>query len=323
MSRYLRLSLRLLVLCWIVLGVSLPASAGELRRVITFGDSLSDPGNAFVLLGTVSRPPFELIPDAPYLRGGFHFTNGETWIEQWTRALELPRSGGPALLAPRVFSNYAVGGARARPAGQMDLTTQVNLFLGNHRGGVGPDTLTVLFLGGNDVRDALEALATDPSGAQSGVILQQAVTAIIDNLRVLASRGARAFFIANAPNLALVPAVRLQGPTAQGAAQYLAMVFNEALAQALAEVQQVAPVQITSFDIFGILNAVAQAPSLYGFEDVEHSCITPGVIVHAVCRHPDEYLFWDGIHPTRAAHALLARAAAQQLDAVRVGVASE
>ena len=96
---------------------ALPASAGDFRRFVTFGDSLSDPGNAFVLLGTVSTPPFELIPDAPYARGGLHFSNGATWIEQWARALHQPRSAGPALLAPRVFSNYAVGAARARPRG--------------------------------------------------------------------------------------------------------------------------------------------------------------------------------------------------------------
>ena len=40
-------------------------------RVVVFGDSLSDPGNAFVLLGFAEGPPFPgLIPDASYARGG-------------------------------------------------------------------------------------------------------------------------------------------------------------------------------------------------------------------------------------------------------------
>jgi phospholipase/lecithinase/hemolysin len=28
-----------------------------------------------------------------------------------------------------------------------------------------------------------------------------------------------------------------------------------------------------------------------------------------LCQQPDEYLFWDGIHPTKAAHAIVAVAA--------------
>jgi outer membrane lipase/esterase len=31
------------------------------------------------------------------------------------------------------------------------------------------------------------------------------------------------------------------------------------------------------------------------------------------CQAPDEYLFWDGIHPTRAAHTIVAQAAASVL----------
>lgn len=54
-------------------------------RIVTFGDSLSDPGNAYLLTGEVVVRPFEPIPSAPYLIGHFHFTNGPTWIEQLAR----------------------------------------------------------------------------------------------------------------------------------------------------------------------------------------------------------------------------------------------
>jgi outer membrane lipase/esterase len=33
------------------------------------------------------------------------------------------------------------------------------------------------------------------------------------------------------------------------------------------------------------------------------------------CRHPERFLFWDGIHPTKAAHGILAEEAARVLGA--------
>src|SRR5882672_2113751 len=161
------------VLALVVLAPASPAWAGPPHRFVVFGDSLSDPGNAFVLLRDVEVPPFDnLIPDAPYARGALHFSNGPTWIEQLSLLDHALPSAGPALVLPRVFSNYAVGGALARGSGPFDLSGQVNLFLGDFRGHGRDDALYVLWAGGNDVRDALDALAVDPSGATSGLIVQ-------------------------------------------------------------------------------------------------------------------------------------------------------
>ncbi len=85
------------------------ASAGDFPRVVVFGDSLSDPDNHFIAFGTTSLQPFAPIPDASYAIGGHHFSDGATWAEQLTQNLQLPTSGSPALRAPGVFTNYAVG----------------------------------------------------------------------------------------------------------------------------------------------------------------------------------------------------------------------
>src|SRR5918994_5929664 len=113
--------------CWTVstclaLMLAAPGSAAAQSRysgVVVFGTSLSDPGNAFVLLGDQSTPPDFmlnplLIPSAPYARGGHHFSNGATWIEQFARSIGLGASVRPALATtdPAV-TNFAVGAARA------------------------------------------------------------------------------------------------------------------------------------------------------------------------------------------------------------------
>ena len=286
----------------------------ERERVVVFGDSLSDPGNAFVLTMTVALPPFELIPAAPYARGGLRFTNGPTWVEQLAGELDAERSAGPALRKPLVFSNYAVGGARARPEGPFNLGTQVNIFLRDFSGVAPADALYVVFFGGNDVRDALAALAFDASGATSSAILQGALAAVQDNLLRLYAAGARDILVANAPDLSLVPAVRLQGPAVQSAARFLAASYNTNLNALLDGLQAASGAPTARLDVFAVLNAVVATPQAFGFTEVEQPCITPGTTVQPYCKRPDQYLFWDGIHPTSAGHQVLANKAYQLVN---------
>jgi hypothetical protein len=58
------------------------ASAQDVTKLVFFGDSLPDPGNYFVAFGTIAKPPFVPIPDAPYAIGGHHCGNGATSAEQ-------------------------------------------------------------------------------------------------------------------------------------------------------------------------------------------------------------------------------------------------
>lgn len=294
-----------------LLALSLGAHARErdYPRVVAFGDSLSDPGNAFLLIRDVEVPPFELIPDAPYARGGLHFSNGRTWIEQLAGDLSVGVSAGPGLLKSPVFSNYAVGGARARATGPFDLGTQVNFYLAEAGGTASPTALYSVFAGSNDVRDALESLAVDPTGATAAGMLVAALTAVRDNIVALAGAGARTFLVPNMPNFALVPAVRLQGPAAQAAGQWLSSSYNDGLEATLSALEGALPVTIVRLDVYTLVNQVVAMPGVYGLAEVERTCITPGVRRGAYCSRPDDYLFWDGIHPTRAGHAILAHGA--------------
>lgn len=306
-SRLTLLLLTLLLPLW-------AAAATPFSRLVVFGDSLSDPGNVFVATHEVSTRPYQLIPEWPYPIGGMTYSNGPTWIQQLAGRIDLQRSVKPALRAPGVFSNYAFGGARARASGIFDLTTQVAYYLQDFGAKPPRNALYVIFIGGDDVRDAIEAYASDPSGATSASILQSAVTAISDNILALygSSVGARDFLIANAPDLSLVPAVRLQGLQVQLLARGLSQSFNQGLAQALAGLQALPGISFTNLDVFSLLERTVAMPPA-GLHDVQDTCITPGVIQHAICRHPDSYLFWDGIHPTETGHAIVAHAAAHAL----------
>jgi len=302
-----------------VLASASPAAADARHRFVVFGDSLSDPGNAFVLLRNVEIPPFDsLIPDAPYARGAFHFSNGPTWVEQLSLIDRAAPSAGPALFIPVLFSNYAVGGARARQAGPFDLSTQVGVFVGDF-GGRGPaGALYVVWAGGNDLRDALQALALDPTGAASADIVQAALVSIGDNLLTLHAAGARNFLVPNAPDISLAPAVRLLGPAAQGAARFLSLQFNGGLEAILRGLEAALGVRIVRLDAFGIVDEIVAAPAAVGLAEVVQPCIALNTKVHAFCDHPNKFLFWDGIHPTVAGHRILAERANAALGAAGV-----
>jgi outer membrane lipase/esterase len=297
-------------LCVLLLGASLAtARADESRGFVLFGDSLTDPGNHYIAFGQVTGPPYQPVPIYPYATGGHHFSNGPTWAEDLTDELDTPVSGKPALREPGVFTNYAVGRARARPGAPVfpdfDLGTQVGAFLSDFGGQAPANRTYVIWIGANDLFDALEALQLDPSGATSMGIIQQALAATAENIQMLWGAGAREFLVLNLADPALTPYVRYLGPVAQGASTQLTAAYNGALAQVLASLGALPQIQIRQFDINAFLHTVVSSPARYGLRDVQDSCLTFGVVTNAVCADPDRYLFWDGIHPTRAGHLLI------------------
>jgi phospholipase/lecithinase/hemolysin len=279
-------------------------------HVVTFGDSLSDSGNVYALTGQQSLAPYGPIPTAPYAIGGHHFSNGATWTEHLAVTLRTPASSGPALQGNERFRNYAFGGATARAGGLVpDLSTQVGMYLADENGVADAAALFAIWIGGNDVRNALEALAVDPTGAASGAIIESAVTAISQNAWNLWLSGARQFLVLNSADLSMLPAVRAQGPQVQAAARQLSMSFNAGLAIALEQLRALPEIEIHELDVFNLLHQVVETPADFGLVNVIEPCLTFGVITGAVCDEPWRYLFWDAIHPTTATHAILADAA--------------
>jgi phospholipase/lecithinase/hemolysin len=84
----------IVLLAWTIAAPIQAAPPAAYERIVVFGTSLSDPGNAFTLFGGTNIPPDYsvnpfLVPDRPYARGGHHFTNGSTWIELFARTQGL------------------------------------------------------------------------------------------------------------------------------------------------------------------------------------------------------------------------------------------
>ena len=303
-------------------------------RIVVFGDSLSDPGNAFALNGgvTVSAPTYgmdgiangipeviTLIPDAPY--ASRRFSNGPTWIELLGTAFGLAPYVQPAVAGALIgpdggkAANYAVGGARAAGAGPFDLGGQVSLFLSDTRNRAPSDALYVIAIGGNDIRDALAE--EDPS-----VVIGAALSALSQNVQRLYQAGARKFLLWNVPNLGRTPAIQrldrvacppsLPGCLINGA-RAASSGYNAGLGLVVQGLGALPDIEIVPFDTFGSLEAIAANPGRFGLRDASTACIEPNVPQFGFpsappfhCAQPDRWFFWDGIHPTRAGHAVIA-----------------
>jgi phospholipase/lecithinase/hemolysin len=283
-------------------------------RIVAFGDSLADPGNAFVLQRVNNTPPDYLsdaflVPDVAYARGGHHFTNGATWVEQLGKSLGLERDVGPAFRDANMHAtNYAVGGARAHDDGgsSFNLFMQVDAFLDDF-GNVAPsDALYIIEIGGNDVRDA--AFAGDPS------IIAAGVSAIGTEIYSLYQAGARKFLVLNVPDAALAPSVRALGPDAVAGVDALTLAFNAGLAGALTSppISSLPGIDITQFDFYAATAAIHADGTTFGLTNVDDPCIKPQTPPF-FCKNPDAYFFWDGLHPTTAVHAIVAREVRQLL----------
>ncbi len=299
--------------------------------VVVFGDSLSDTGNKYYITGFANTPPYSelldffLVADGPYTRGGLHHSNGATWIEQYARPRGLAGDVRPALRSQGKARNYAYGGARAQsvfqviPNANQHLPAQVGNFLADVNGNAPADALYVMFIGSNDIFDAVFALSEYPSGALSLLILDTAVQSIATEIEQLAMAGATHFVLLNAPDLGLTPAVRLADAyisainpaippgAAIAAATDLSEYFNGRLQFAFGSTPGV---QI--IDIFTAFRNLVDDPQAFGLSNSTDVCVTPDQPPYA-CRQPDNYVFWDGVHPTKAAHGIIANVVAETL----------
>jgi len=285
----------------------LASTASAVDGLVIFGDSLSDTGNVAALVGANALQVItdnSYIPSQPY--ASLQFSNGDVWAKNFAAAIGLASSAQPSLLG--VGSNYAFGGARMTADGvglPLSLKTQQGIYLGNNVASA--STLYVIEGGGNDARDALElaaveAAAANPAGVAAVITFAAAtyaqnVGAMVDQLQ---AAGGQKIVVWNVPNLGLTPAVNEQGAGASLLGTQVAAAMNAALAARLAIESDV-----LLFDVFGLQNSFVANAGALGLN------VTDACGAAAAC-DPSAYLFWDGIHPTSAGHALLAQAMLEQ-----------
>lgn len=237
---------------------------------------------------------------------------------------------------PHAGTNYAVASAKARGPGEEDLARQVDWLLLDHAP-LPADAVYVVMIGGNDAIDALQADVAAPGALPrpSAAIVSSAVAAIGRAVERLYDFGARRFVVANVPDLADLPAVREAARASADPVATLAAAaeISDALDRELdalldgieARAQSgTPPLVVERFDLEGALAVVRVATdALDGnaddacFDSEAYLSSSDAVrLFHPDCAPPAagaaprfaQFTFWDGIHPTGAAHAALGAA---------------
>lgn len=258
-------------------------------RIVVLGDSLSDTGNFYVLSGGSPASP-------PYAAG--RFSNGPLWVEYLAEDLGMQIAAG---------DNYAVGGATTGTLNSNNapgetypgLQQQLASLLAAHPNGLDPDALYTLWIGANDF---FVALAGPPTPQAIAAMIGAGVGNTAAAIQTLWAAGARHIMVVNIPDLGLTPFALGSGmaPVITG----ISATYNQYLAGALAQLEQ-AGIALIEVDSFATLQAMVNDPAQYGFANV----IAPALYVPG--SDPDQFLFWDPVHPTTVGHEVLAAAAAQ------------
>lgn len=302
-----------------------PASADpfDYNRTVAFGDSLSDNGNL-----TENVPSFLNPASAPgYFKG--RFSNGPTWVELLSNPA---KSAGPDGSMSRFWNgfffsppfapgdgsnnvNVAIGGAETDSGLVPSIPTQIETFL-DAGGAFGPDDLVSMQGGANDLFNFLSGEPDAPRkeiaafATKIGENAAASVKAVMDT-------GATTILVSNLPDIGATPALGSTARTAQ-AGRFATQAYNDALAKAIRDLAGgSAAVNIVQMDWSSALDMILQRPAAFGFTDISTPCLAGGKI----CAAPDNHVFWDFVHPTAPAHALLARYAGLLLSTEQTGAA--
>ncbi len=267
-------------------------------KVIVFGDSLSDMGN-------IEAATFGIVPGSSYYNG--RFSNGPAWVEWLAGDLGV----GPLAPSTAGGNNFAYGGGQTSGAGGIggafirDVDEQLSQYFASRS--VDANALYVVWAGANDLFDG-ETNVNAPVGR------------IAAALEALVAAGARQFLVPSLPLLGRIPQYN-RDAAASAAFDRLSNEYNAAFE---ARIEQLAAANLTAtfyrLDVAAIFTDAINNPAQWGLSNVRDPAapgLNPGALFYdedRIVAHPEQYLFWDQIHPTAAVHAILGDYASRLLE---------
>ncbi|NNM59593.1 MAG: SGNH/GDSL hydrolase family protein [Legionellales bacterium] len=284
-----------LSICLFIAPATMATTGPKLDGIVVFGDSLSDNGNLYQLKkGKVLG--------WPYYFG--RCTNGLVWVEILTYQLHL---------LPNQLDDRAIAGAQTNGSHPAGVKQQIAKYVAIYPQ-LDPNKLYIIWIGGNNY-------LYHPYAKEHHV--DKAINDIDDAIISLKNHGARYFLIPNLPDIGTTPlAAKLQKKHPHMGLQanltQLSQDHDAKLAASLFTLQHTLGnnVIIMPMDVYTMMKAATTNPKKYGLINSTTACYQGAKLFAGggtACQHPDQYLFWDIVHPTLAGHQELAALALQSL----------
>lgn len=305
----------------------LKALAKDYTQLNIFGDSLVDAGNLF----NISNGTFPLSP--PYAGKS---SNGPVWVEQLGAELGItpvlssvvvPALSVGAALPPADGINFALTGSLSSdvnvggpqlPGLQQQIAAFVAIAAATPPAVLAnTDALSILLAGGNDYNQALRDLT--PADALSA-LPEQVTNNLVGAVTALADAGAKHILVSNLPDLSLQPfadSLDALNPVSSSLLASLTEAHNQLLSEKLTALAAGSDAEIIQFNLASLADEVVAMPTEFGLTNTDDACLTNFQLSGAfegVCDNPDAFFFWDDVHPTTAAHGLIAQAALASLN---------
>ncbi len=291
--------------------------APSFTQIIVFGDSLSDTGNVRDRTDSTSGGTINY-PSQTFNYSDGRFTNSSDtdpssityvglWHEQLARTfLHIPA----ATFSLNGGFNYAFGGARTEdgvraiaivptPIGDLvinidDMGRQMDRYLFNNP--IDPNALYIIWGGAND-------MFNDDSPAN----VTATATRVTNLVGRLANAGAQHILVPNLPPLGALPASAEDQQTVLDRNSASASFRTQLDADLTAMLNSIAPQGITPnvyrVDVWRNMIRLFSNPAVNGFTNTQTEA------QGNQSANPDQFLFWDGVHPTTAGHYWAAQAA--------------
>ncbi|PJK09305.1 autotransporter domain-containing esterase [Lysobacteraceae bacterium NML08-0793] len=284
-------------------------------RTVFFGDSLTDAGFFRPLLPAAAQPVIGQFTTNPGLVWSQYLANyyGADRSTAWLATGALPKADDG--------DNYAVGGARVATdsIGALGYTpsldSQLSEYLRRNGGRADARALYTVWGGAND-------LFAITAGAPAASTIADAVSAQIGLVGKLRAAGAEYILVPTIPDLGVTPGFLAQGSAAAAQGTALSVAYNNALYQGLAA----QGLRVIPLDTFNLLREITGNPGAYGLQNVTGTACQPQITAQSLTCNPTSYVsadapwtyaFADGVHPSSAAHAMLADYAVASIEGPR------